>query len=400
MSNKSNTAHTGMVSALSRQLNVTVVVMVFAVIGTIAFAVSQAGAPTVSIQVEGGTQSGNVSILTDSSASGNAAIKFNAPISGTVCATTTPYTPDGPDPWGGCWPGPTTTGVPTGMTLQKVPQDVTSGTGWHWSAGDYAVRIDSCGSTLNNLDIDGGILMRVGNGTDSPDTPCTTLANSVIRSDAYVDDSGCASGCGPLVIKNSNITVTGSVDISNVVYTNFWLYNVNSFGGRGPSCNGACGIYDSWVHGLYLEGAVHHNDLGTNGVGNGPFIMQHNYLNCADFSAVDPDTTEGAGCSADIGLYGDFADLKNITIYRSYLAPALSGGKNLSYAQPGYCFQTGMGVNKPYNQPSNLIVRQNIFAKGVTGKCGTFGIDSGWDGAVRGNVWDSNKWDDGTTANP
>lgn len=33
------------------------------------------------------------------------------------CAVSTPNVPDGPDPAGGCFPGPSNTGVPAGTTL-------------------------------------------------------------------------------------------------------------------------------------------------------------------------------------------------------------------------------------------------------------------------------------------
>jgi hypothetical protein len=384
---------------LSRKIPIIVLILCFAAVGAILIFTTHAATPFVAAEPENGSLTSPASIVTDSSASNTKAVKFGSSSTGGGCVGAA-NTPGGADPWGGCWPGPQNTGVPAGTTLKRVPQDVTSGTGWHWSAGDGAVRIDSCNAVIDSVDINGGILMRVGNGTTSPETPCATARKSIIRGVVYVDDSGCTGECGPIVVRDSEVIQTGRTNYSNLMIFNFWMYNVNSHGGRGPSCNGACGIIDSWIHGLYLEGAVHHNAAGTNGVGNGPFTIQHNFLNCADFSAVDPDTTTGAGCSADIGLYGDFADLKNITITRNYLAPALTGGSNLSYAQPGYCFQTGMNVSKPYNKPSNLIVRENIFAKGATGKCGTFGPHSGWDGAVRGNVWEGNKWDDGSTLNP
>ncbi len=343
-----------------------------------------------SYQAELGTRQGNVAVVSDTAASGGSIIRFGQ---GVASCTGTINDPGGPDPWGGCWPGPNNTGVPAGAVLQRVPQDITSGTGWRWVASEDTVRIESCGVTLSNLNIDGEILMRVDNGTQSPTTPCATLRNSIVAGKVVVEG-------GPLVVEDTEIAVTGSVNFSNVVWGNWWLYRVNVHGGRGPQCMGACGMYDSWSHGLYLEGEVHHNAVGTNGVDEGPFIMQHNFLNCADFSAVDPSTTTGAGCSADIGLYGDFADLKNITIYRNYLAPALVGSGNLPYAQPGYCIQTGMNVSKPFNQPSNLIIRENVIARGATGHCGNFGVHSGWDGPVRGNVWEGNMWDDGSEVHP
>ena len=39
-----------------------------------------------------------------------------APVTSTSCSGA-PNTPGGPDPWGGCWPGPGNTGVPAGVSL-------------------------------------------------------------------------------------------------------------------------------------------------------------------------------------------------------------------------------------------------------------------------------------------
>lgn len=356
-----------------------------------------AATPTTSFEAESGTRTSAVSIVSDSTASAGNAVKFGS--GGTSACTAAVNKPSGVDPWGGCWPGPSNTGVPAGTTLKRVPQDVTSGPGWRWVASEGTVRIESCGAVLDKLDINGGIYMRVGNGTSSPDTPCATVTKSISRGVVLIDDTGCSGWCGPIVLRDTEVVQTGSTFYSNLLYANFWMYNVNSHGGRGPSCNGPCGIYDSWVHGLYLEGSVHHNAAGTNGVGNGPFVMNHNYFVCGDFSAKDPNTNSDAGCSADIGLYGDFADLKNITISRNFLAGTQTGWGGAT--QAGYCLQTGIGVNKPFNHPTNLKVTDNVFARATTGRCGDFGVHSGWEApAGSGNVWTGNKWDDGGTINP
>jgi hypothetical protein len=181
------------------------------------------------------------------------------------------------------------------------------------------------------------------------------------------------------------------------VYTNFFAWRLNNHGGNGPvHCEGTCETHDSWDHALVLQYNFHMNAEGSNGIGAGhSWLAEHNYLDCGDFAGQILPLTGGPGCSADFGLYGDFAPINNVTIKRNFFAPALDTGPY----QPGFCLQSGMGTQKAFPTVTNEIVTENVFAKGITGFCGTYGLVSGWD-TGNGNQWIGNMWDDATSANP
>jgi hypothetical protein len=305
--------------------------------------------------------------------------------------------PDGPDPWGGCWPGPDNTGVPVGTVLKNVPQDVSSGSGWNWNATDGAIYVTGCNVVLDGLNVNGDIYLRSGNGTQSAATPCLTIKNSKINGFIDVDDYCLIKQCGPLVMTDDEIALPGSADRSSLGLTNWYAWRINSHGGHGTlACDGHCEVHDSWIHGFYLERSFHYNAVGSNGDGAGPFVVDHNYLSCGDFWAENPDTNGSAGCSADLGLYGDFGAIANVTITRNYFAPAAVTNTFRDNYQPSYCINTNNPQpGKPHPDATNEVVTDNVFARGHDGKCGVYGPVSSWQSGG-GNIWRGNKWDDGT----
>lgn len=326
-----------------------------------------------------------------------------------VSATTTPpqpkctatrNEPDGPDPWGGCWPGPGNTGVPAGTVLKNVPQDVSSGPGWSWNADAGAIYITGCNVLLSALNVNGDIYLRNGNGTQSAATPCVTIRDSKINGFIDINDYCLVRQCGPLVMTDDEIAVPGSADRSSLGYSNWFVWRINSHGGHGTlACDGHCEVHDSWIHGFYLEQAFHYNAIGSNGDDAGPFIVDHNYLSCGDFWAENPDTNGSAGCSSDLGLYGDFGPIANVSISQNYFAPAIHTGTFRDNYQPGYCINTNNPqIGKSYPGATNEVVIDNVFARGYNGKCGLFGPVSSWQGG-NGNVWSGNTWSNGTPLN-
>jgi hypothetical protein len=321
-----------------------------------------------------------------------------------ACPVSTPNAPGGPDPWGGCWPGPGNTGVPAGTTLQNVPQTVTSGPGWTWSASDQAIYVNSCDTTLSGLNVNGSVFIRVGNGTVGASTPCVTIKNSKIN--GYMDDTdSCqASRCGPVVMTDDEVDTSQiQIDRANVGFDNVYEWRINNHGGNGPdACNGNCAIYDSWEHGLVVQGAFHMNAVGSNGTGAGNRLtVEHNYLSCGwDQAAVLAGTNGSAGCTSDLAMLPDF-DPVTLTAEYNYFAPAQTTGAYAQY-QPSYCLYPGQGSQKPYGTIDDYIA-YNVFARGPNGQCGVYGPIYGWDntGKDSGNVWGpGNMWDNGVALNP
>jgi hypothetical protein len=259
--------------------------------------------------------------------------------------------------------------------------------------------IRQCGVAIESKIVTGDIVVEVGNGTRSPDTPCVTIRNSLVKGVIHTD----AASYGPVVVTDTEVAVPGLSWWENIGRYNVFVWRVNSHGSEGViKCADNCAAHDSWVHGMQLGGAYHYNAFGGNGMEtpSGSFVIEHNWASCGDWVGVEPDVSGDAGCSAVIGFYGDFAPIRNITINRNYLAgsridPSVPEAEN---RQPGYCLNPGYYPGKPYPSPSNVKVTDNVFGRGSNGKCGVFGPANSLNavGADDGNVWSDNRFEDGT----
>ena len=302
-------------------------------------------------------------------------------------------TPGGPDPWGGCWPGPQNTGYPQGLPGDtRDPVTLT----------DYRgpTTISECGAVIDSKIVDGDIVVAVGNGTNSPETPCVTIKNSLVKGVIHTDEAD----FGPVVVTDSEVAVPGLSWWENIGRYNVFVWRVNSHGSEGViKCANYCSAYDSWVHGMHLGGEYHYNAFGGNGVEpeDGYFIVEHNWASCGDWASWDPEIGSDAGCSAAIGFYGDFAPIRNVTISKNFLAGATIDEKvpSAQHRQPGYCLNPGYYPGKPYPIPSNVVVKDNVFGRGETGTCGVFGPANNLNasGKSEGNIWENNRFDDGST---
>lgn len=300
--------------------------------------------------------------------------------------------PGGPDPWGACWPGPHNTGYPQGSPGDsRQPVELTEYTG--------PKTIRECGVVIESKVVDGDIVIEVGNGTRSPDTPCVTIKNSLVRGVIHTD----AASFGPVVVTDTEVAVPGLSWWENIGRYNVFVWRVNSHGSEGViKCADNCGAYDSWVHGMQLGGAYHYNAFGGNGMENpsGSFVIDHNWASCGEWEGVQPDVSGDAGCSAVIGFYGDFAPIRNVMINRNYLAgaqidPDIQGAVD---RQSAYCLNPGYYSGKPHPSPSNVQVTDNIFGRGISKNCGVFGPANSLNaaGAEDGNIWRGNRFEDGT----
>lgn len=295
-------------------------------------------------------------------------------------------TPGGPDPWGGCWPGPQNTGYPQGLAGDtRTPVTLTTYTG--------PTTIRSCGVVIDSKVINGTIIIEAGNGTQSKSTPCVTIRNSLVKGVIFSE----TAGYGPLLIEDTEVAPTDLPWWENIGRSNFFAYRVNSHGGEGViKCDTNCEAKDNWVHGMHLGGSYHYNAFGGNGTNN--FRIEHNYASCGDWSKVDASRTSDAGCSAVIGFYGDYAPIQNITITRNYLASSLDTSSSGKHTQAAYCLNPGYYPGKPYPDTRNLTVTDNVFDRGGSGKCGVYGPTNSLNkvGAPNGNVWSNNRFSDGT----
>lgn len=170
-------------------------------------------------EAESATRSGNVALVSDSSASGSSAVKFGT--TQTANCVGAANEPGGPDPWGGCWPGPQNTGYPHGLPGDtRTPVTLTNYT------GPYTLRTSnsSCGLVIDSKILNQDLLIEMGNGTHSKDTPCVTIRNSLVRGVIFAEQYS----HGPVLIEDTEVAVEGLSWWENVGRNNIFAYRVNS----------------------------------------------------------------------------------------------------------------------------------------------------------------------------
>jgi hypothetical protein len=364
--------------------NIIIFSVVFATIGIYIIFRTFAAGPVASIELENGTLVAPATVVSDAAASGGQAVRLGA---ASACPISTPNIPDGPDAFGGCFPGPNTTGVPAGTVL-------TNYTG-------------PCTITVANTVIDSKIINNCGGGDIRIEAANVQFKNTKIIGFPWIDDPA----------PNYSFSVTdseidaGSGDNEGTGKSHFVLTRVNIHGAhRGAWCEYDCTVKDSWIHGQAVgklncntAGCAWHESaarMGSGGPTAGQFFI-HNTLHCDApiVDANDPnDPNDTSGCSADLTGYGDFAPIQNNTV-----------DKNLFMGTDGgtcaYGGSSGIGI-KPYaGQANNIKFTNNVFQRGSVGdhgtrNCGYYFPISGFVSNRPGNVWTNNKWDDGTTLSP
>jgi hypothetical protein len=262
--------------------------------------------------------------------------------------------PGGRDPWGGCFPGPGNTGVPSGTVLHSCGLNITA-------AGTY----DACQF----------------NGTLNIYAKSVVITRSLIKGQVYLPNEG--AGTAGLVISDTTIVcgcpATSSFTYSAIMGSNFTLRRVDLSGsGHGVASSSNNVIQDSWIHGLGANNDAHKDGIY---VGDGSnTVIRHNSIECNDGSA--------GGCTAAIGLLSDFSVISGYVIDRNLLntngSYCLYGGANREPGGP---------IVKPYSA-NHITVTQNVFGRAIYPKCGYYGPVDYFDAptAANGNVFSGNVW--------
>jgi hypothetical protein len=306
--------------------------------------------------------------------SGRTPAKSTAAPSTRASATPAPSSATAPAPNYPGFPDATSTGVPAGTKL-------TAYTG--------PAHLTKCGTVINAKLIRGDITVDVGNKSSSANSPCITITNSQLI--GTINTGPDPGKLGPLVMRHVEVAPPEDSLQQAVVGSNFYLYNVNVHGGAngGVDCAGYCGVYDSWIHDFYLAGATHYDAIISNGLYNGaPLVVSHNTLDC-DFYAQAAGAT--GGCSANLGLYGDFAPISNVTVTNNLFVASVA---------QAYCFYGGAEDSKKFPNTSHVVVTGNTFQRGSNGKCANFGPIAYFSSTATGNVWTNNLWSDGAMITP
>lgn len=260
-----------------------------------------------------------------------------------------PNTPGGRDPWGGCWPGPENTGS-SGYSLSQY-------TGTVLPNGACMITRDT---TIVGKKISCQMIVKSGN---------LALEDSSLTGEVY------NYGSGSILIKNS--VINGGADKTETVLgSNITIEGSDLHGNQHEVyCGNDCTIMDSWLHDNHDFGPSDHQNgfLSTGGSG---YTLRHDSVYCAGH------------CTGDITFLGSDSDA---TVSRNLLVATSAA----------YCLYPA--TSRHGDRVNRITIADNIFQRGPTGKCATYGPTYGWDEpngsnpARSGyrNVWTGNLWDDG-----
>jgi hypothetical protein len=276
------------------------------------------------------------------------------PVSTANCGGASPNTPGGPDPWGGCWPGPDNTG----------PSSGTAFTPYHGSCTIAANNAVVDAKTINcDLDVTGSNV---------------TIENSEINGTVH------NNGNGHLLIENS--VLNGGDDHSETVGgSDITILGSNLYGDQHEfHCGSGCTLENSWLHDNFNGNALgwHQNGFLSNGGSN--FSIVHNSVYCV------------GGCTADIAFIPD-DDISNATVSKNLLVAT-------QYAS--YCLYPSSAHPAKPGVVEEMTITDNVFQRGPQGDCAGYGPVYGWDtptaspGDGYHNVWSGNVWDNGHPVTP
>jgi hypothetical protein len=358
---------------------------------------------------ENGTLTANAKVVSDANAAGGKAIQFTAPTGtggggggtggggtgggGTTptCATTTSHVPDGPDGFGGCWPGPSNTGpsaAESSMAAYSGSCTITAANTTIDSkvinCSPLSVGSGASGLVIKNSYVKGGV---ISDGSSSFTIQDSLIDNAVSYS-ACSGSTNCSAGkyaCGD----PNNATTDCGVGYRNFTILRSEIKNTN----RAAYCESTCTIQDSYFHGTNLW-PDQTNLAHASSVRNEQYLtLRHNALGC-DYAGPFPN--DELGCSADMSGYPDFAPIMHDTIDSNLFLSNNAGA--------GFCVYGGGTSGKPFSNNANnatyIVFQNNVFQRGANGKCGTYGPVTDFITGRTGNVWSNNKYDNGTTVSP
>jgi hypothetical protein len=278
-----------------------------------------------------------------------------------TCASASKNVRDGVDRWGGCFPGPSNTGVPDGTVLS-----------------DYRgpCRISKANTVIKSKTVNCDIEIAASG---------VVIKNSKVNGSVLSEDEGGSVTVTDSTIDAGDVSATINDGARAIEGRNFTLIRVETVRGiSGGFCEANCEVRDSWIHGQDRdEGGRAHESGFRQGSGTSPNSQRfiHNTIRC-DGPEVPPD----AGCSADLTGYGDFATIQNNLVEKNLLEWSPSGG---------FCAYGGSSLSKPNPFGQNNTWKDNIFQRGPSGTCGVYGAITDLDAGQRGNTWTNNRWDTG-----
>ncbi len=284
---------------------------------------------------------------------------INTSATGGACATQTRNDTDGPDPWGGCFPGPSSTGVPAGTTLSAYtgPTTITSANTVIDGKRMGCIRVSAPGVVIRNSKIS---------------CPSSSSAYAVLSGDG--DYSGT-----PLLIEDSEIDCanTNGTALGEALIT---VRRVNIHGcENGGDINQSFTVENSYIHDLYNSAAAHTDgfQFASGHIVNGQ--VASGSLNVT----INHNTIFGMGADGSFGTSAIISNRggdTNVLIENNLLA----GGAFTLYCEQG-------------TKGNNYRVINNTFTRKFSQKVGFYGDSTDCsDETQSGNIYDSGQ----TTALP
>ncbi|HSX16924.1 MAG TPA: right-handed parallel beta-helix repeat-containing protein [Patescibacteria group bacterium] len=279
----------------------------------------------------------------------------------TTSCSGTAGTPGGTDSWGGCWPGSSNTGVPSGTTLQRVPQDITSGSGWSWNSTDQVIYVTGSNATLSGLNVSGGIIATVAGVTIK-----NTKASGIGMSGAARNTAN-----PRLTIQDSEIDCGNQLGSTAIGDINLTVVRVNIHGcENGFDTDSDTSITDSYIHDLFNSTVGDPHTDGLQSAVGSNLTITHNVFYGFTTGCVYPNNGSCNGTSAiNVNNNSSGPTSSNTTISKNLLA----GG-----AYTLYC---------PVPATVNFKVMDNHFSRVYSPNVGEFGPSSDCVGETQsGNV--------------
>lgn len=296
------------------------------------------------------------------------------------CAQATMYVPDGPDDFGGCFPGTSNTGYSGSLTTYSGPCTITVA-----NTTIDSKQID-CDITVHadNLAITNSLVNGYVNNDDNGTGYHFTITDSIVDADA-LQAPGAAGYRNIRAICCQNFTVLRS-EIRNST----GLVACNTSDNNYDTST----VQDSYLHGIDLrdpDTLAHASALRI----YYKCTITHNSLHC-DYTG--PFNNSDIGCSADMTQYPQDTPNHHNDIERNLFVDNEIGNAYCAYgAGSGGAFLTD-----PLNGVQVKFI-DNVFKRGTagTGLCGDFEPIGDWHlPLATGQEWTNNKFDDGTVFQP
>lgn len=277
----------------------------------------------------------------------------------------------GSDPGGCGFPDAASAGVPAGVRLKRVPQDVSSGPGWRWDPRGW-VEITGKGAVFSGMQVAAPVSVEAddvtiqncrisfsGGGGDSFGVAVRHAAGTTIQHcDIFGPNPAGGNDTHRLTaaIKDIYGDETGTQVIGNDISDSSCGVQIDS---------GL--IRDNYIHNTATNGTDHVN--GVMSGSGGALRIEHNTI----FNQL--------GQTSAIALYENFGIQHDKTVTDNLLA----GG--------GYTVYGG-GPDHGRGQPSDMKFTDNRFATIYHPRSGAYGPVAYYDTTAPGNTWTNNTWDD------